>query len=210
MKNTFLAIILLIAVQIKVQSQLYTIDRFGSTSQRNKNAKENHIESDSVKSAINITSSVPPGLKFGKQNREITSTKKFYPPLKQIVPTSKFGWRKHPVTGEMKFHTGIDLKAFYEPVYCIADGIVSFSGQGEIEGNYVIIDHGQVSSVYCHLSKIFFSAGQVIKAGKVLGISGNTGRSTGPHLHFEVKWKYKKINPENLLSFIRSLGTKIN
>lgn len=200
MKNTIFVIFILLAVQFKAQSQFYTIDKFGITGYKNRNTKENHIEGDSVESTINITSSVPLGLNLSKQNSKIASPKKFYPPLKRIIPTSQFGWRKHPVTGEIKFHTGIDLKAYYEPVYCIADGVVSFAGQGDIEGNYVIIDHGQVSSVYCHLNKSLCKTGEVIKAGKVLGISGNTGRSTGPHLHFGVRWIDRRVNPGLLIS----------
>jgi len=111
----------------------------------------------------------------------------FYHPLKNIIVTSPYGWRKHPVTGKWRFHKGVDLRAYYEPVYVVADGVVKYAGWGDIEGYYVVIHHGNAESVYCHLSKLHVQTNELVKGGQVLGISGNTGRSTGPHLHFQIK-----------------------
>lgn len=205
MKNTILVLLFILTI-IESQSQLNTIDRFGRTGDgyRPQNVDVPALKKSKIKmTEKNLTDSVITN-QVVQNNRNVS--KKFYLPLKKLIPTSGFGWRKHPVTGEHKFHTGIDLKAYYEPVYCIADGIVSFAGKGDIEGNYVIIDHGQVKSIYCHLSKISFSAGQIIKAGEVLGISGNTGRSTGAHLHFGLKWENEKVNPERLLELLKISG----
>lgn len=132
----------------------------------------------------------------------LVPVKRFYPPLKNIVATSAYGWRRHPVTGERKFHRGIDLKAWYEPVYAIADGVVKKAGWGNLEGYYVVITHGGAETIYCHLSRLFCSPGDTLKGGSALGISGNTGRSTGPHLHFGMRYKRFAVNPLKLLEAV--------
>lgn len=95
-------------------------------------------------------------------------------------------------------HNGVDLKAFYEPVYAIADGIVKTAGYGQKEGYYVVLLHGEVESVYCHLSEFLCKQGQMIKGGSCIGISGNSGNSTGPHLHFGIKHLNAEQNPISL------------
>lgn len=125
----------------------------------------------------------------------------FYPPLKQIQITSHFGYRNHPVTGGIKFHSGIDLKACYEPVYAVAGGIIEKCEYNEISGNYIIINHGNVKTIYCHLSKSLLKKNDLVTGGDVIGITGNTGRSTGPHLHFAVKYLDRNVDPR-LLFFI--------
>lgn len=85
-------------------------------------------------------------------------------------------------------HNGIDLKAYYEPVFAIADGLVKEASFGDKEGNYIVILHGGLESIYCHLSTILCKKGQSIKGGECIGISGNSGGSTGPHLHFGIKY----------------------
>lgn len=122
-------------------------------------------------------------------------------PLKNLVPTSGYGRRIHPITGVYQYHTGIDYKAFYEPVYNIADGKVIKAGYNEISGNYMVIEHGLVSSVYCHLQELYYTIGDFVPGGEMIAKSGNTGRSTGPHLHFGLKYNKKDINP-GLLSTI--------
>ena len=203
MKNIIFVLLYLIHALTSF-CQFNSIDRFG---RRGDAYTSQHLKENNTGSLIiNPTRKMKADsieTKQDAQSNNITS-KKFYAPLKTIIPTSHYGWRKHPVTGDTKFHTGIDLKAYYEPVYSIADGVVSFTGYGAVEGNYVVINHGQVSSVYCHLSKLLFAAGDTIKAGEVLGISGNTGRSTGPHLHFGVRWREsdQKLNPQYFLNML--------
>ncbi len=119
-----------------------------------------------------------------------------------MTPTSDYGWRKHPVTGGYKFHSGIDLKAWYEPVYAVADGIVKKSSVGKFGGNYIVLVHGNAETIYCHLSKLLCSPGDTLKGGSVLGISGNTGRSTGPHLHFGATYNDVRIDPIELFKSV--------
>lgn len=117
-------------------------------------------------------------------------------PLKKLMITSHFGYRIHPVTGNNKFHNGIDLKAFYEPVFAVFSGSIEQAGWGEKEGYYVIVKHAEnVQTIYCHLAKTRLQKNESVQAGQVIGISGNTGQSTGPHLHFAVRFKEAYIDP---------------
>ena len=85
-------------------------------------------------------------------------------------------------------HTGWDLRAITgTPVMAMADGRVAFAGQLDIRGNYVMIDHGHgIFSGYAHFSQVHVTRGQSVKKGQIIGVSGNTGRSSGPHLHWEI------------------------
>ncbi len=121
-------------------------------------------------------------------------------PLKKLMITSHFGYRVHPVTGNNKFHNGIDLKAFYEPVFAVFSGSIEQVGWGEKEGYYVIVKHAEnVQTIYCHLAKTRLQKNESVQAGQVIGISGNTGQSTGPHLHFAVKFKERYLDPMQVL-----------
>lgn len=116
----------------------------------------------------------------------------YVPPL-----TSPFGYRWHPVTKEYKLHTGMDLGVpTGTPVYAMADGKVILSEYSSSWGNYVIIYHGNgISSLYAHFSKRLVSVGETVKAGQKIGLSGSTGWSTGPHLHFEIRKDGTPIDP---------------
>ena len=109
-------------------------------------------------------------------------------PLPYRVPvTSGYGWRVHPITGETAFHAGIDLGApMGTPVLASHRGRVEYASMAGTYGNLVEINHGAFSTRYAHLSAIAGSVGQTVKQGQIIGLVGSTGRSTGPHLHFEV------------------------
>jgi murein DD-endopeptidase MepM/ murein hydrolase activator NlpD len=116
--------------------------------------------------------------------------------------TAGFGERIDPFSGEDSFHPGIDIAApFGSPVRASADGIVLQAGPGEPGfGNIVAIDHGSgIETLYCHLSKIDVVEGQLVKQGQVVGAVGVTGRTTGPHLHYEVLVHDTPVNPEKFL-----------
>lgn len=109
-------------------------------------------------------------------------------PLKSMYVTSPFGPRKkHPVTGLPAFHSGVDLRAHYEPAKAIAKGKVREARTMGGLGNTVVIDHDTYLTVYGHLSQYKVKVGDVVQAGQTVAITGNTGRTTGPHLHFEVR-----------------------
>jgi murein DD-endopeptidase MepM/ murein hydrolase activator NlpD len=111
--------------------------------------------------------------------------------------SSKFGWRQDPITGEARFHQGVDIAVAYgHDVKAAADGVVSFAGVQNGYGNTVVIDHeGGRQTRYAHLSREMVRAGDVVSEGQVLGKSGNSGRTTGPHLHFEMLVNGRPVDP---------------
>lgn len=123
-------------------------------------------------------------------------------PLSKFQITSHFGIRIHPITGFRHFHSGIDLSARYEPLYAILPGVVNATGEDKIIGKYVKIDHGSVLSIYGHLSSVLVNKGDSLHSGQIIAISGNSGRSSGPHLHLSIKISGKFFNP---LAVIKAL-----
>ena len=128
---------------------------------------------------------------------------KIHMPLKNgISVTSSYGNRTHPIFGGRKLHNGADLKANYEKVYSVLDGIVTASGwDAKGGGNYIKVKHSNsfVTS-YLHLSEIYYKVGEFVKAGFIIAKSGNSGNSTGPHLHFSVIENGNYINPIRFLN----------
>ena len=124
------------------------------------------------------------------------------PVKNKISITSPFGSRLHPIFGTTKFHNGIDLKANYENVYSVMDGIVSDVGwDSKGGGNFIKIKHfNRFETSYLHLSEIYYQVGELVNAGFIIAKSGNTGNSTGPHLHFSVKEFGQSINPVHFLN----------
>lgn len=124
---------------------------------------------------------------------------RFFLPLKKIHITSFYGDRYHPISKVFKKHNGVDLRASYEDVLSILDGLVIDSGENEKSGKYVVIKHDNYISKYLHLSKINVTKGEEVYAGNKIGISGNTGASTAPHLHFEILKDGVHIDPIKFL-----------
>ncbi|TJZ60444.1 M23 family peptidase [Sphingobacterium olei] len=118
--------------------------------------------------------------------------------------TSKFGYRRNPFTNRgREMHSGIDLKGRTgDPVKVTANGKVIFAGYEGAYGNVVKVDHPNgFQTRYAHLSKTKVKKGQNIEVGTVVGLLGNTGRSTGSHLHYEILQNNKKLNPEKYFNF---------
>jgi murein DD-endopeptidase MepM/ murein hydrolase activator NlpD len=115
--------------------------------------------------------------------------------------TSSFGFRANPFTGLTQMHEGLDISnRIGTPVIAPADGIVSDAGKDYSHGNVVVISHGfGIISRYNHLSKILVSAGQRVKRGDKIAEVGTTGKSTGPHLHYEVRVNGIPVNPERYI-----------
>ncbi len=117
--------------------------------------------------------------------------------------TSTFGHRENPFTGEnVETHKGVDIRApMGAPVRAMAKGEVEFAGLRGGFGNCIMLKHGNgFETLYGHLSKILVSVGQKIDIGQQIGNVGSTGRSTGPHLHYEVHKNGEKIDPKNFLT----------
>lgn len=126
-------------------------------------------------------------------------------PLKHIKVNSSFGSRKDPFTGEKTFHSGLDLQADYEEVYSMFNGQVKKIGSDNRSGRYVTLQHGEYTVSFCHLSKVTCKEGEQLIAGDQVGISGNSGRSTGPHLHITCKYKGDTKDPSILLTYIKDV-----
>ena len=112
--------------------------------------------------------------------------------------TSDFGYRSHPFMGVSVFHEGLDIaNELWTPIFATADGIISFVGIRIHYGTSILIDHrgSGYTTVYAHLEKASVEEGQVVKRGELIGYMGNTGRSTGSHLHYEVRKFNKYDNP---------------
>lgn len=118
-------------------------------------------------------------------------------PLQSEVMTSSFGMREHPVLGGRRAHTGVDLAApVGTPIYATADGLVSKAAWFGGYGLFVSLEHGgELQTRYGHMSRLNVAEGQAVRKGDVIGYVGSTGRSTGPHLHYEVRVDGAAVNP---------------
>jgi len=129
-----------------------------------------------------------------------------------VIPTtgwisSRFGKRKSPFTGLMELHKGLDIAGRVgTPVKATADGVVTFSRKKGLLGEVIVIDHGHgLSTRYGHCHKLLKKPGERVSRGDVIATMGNTGRSTGPHLHYEVRLNGVQVNPEKYIFNISSL-----
>jgi murein DD-endopeptidase MepM/ murein hydrolase activator NlpD len=133
--------------------------------------------------------------------------------IPQVTPahvayvSSSYGYRADPFTGGAAFHAGLDFPGPRgSPIYAAARGTVSFVGQRQGYGNCIEISHGSgLLTRYAHLSGFRARVGQEVAAGTVIGAMGNSGRSTGPHLHFEVRINDRPVNPRPFLEAARNV-----
>jgi murein DD-endopeptidase MepM/ murein hydrolase activator NlpD len=114
---------------------------------------------------------------------------------------SEFGRRVSPWTGESEFHGGLDIGAKTgSPVHAPAAGVVVTAGDLGDHGLGIVIEHGEeIRTQYAHLLRVSVRKGQTVARGALLGYTGNTGRTTGPHLHYEVLVKGRPVNPRTFL-----------
>jgi len=122
-----------------------------------------------------------------------------------IKITSRYGYRYHPLARRRKFHAGVDLAARYgQPVRSTANGIVVYAGWKRGYGRTIIIRHQLgFTTLYAHLSKIRVRIGSYVGKGQVIGYAGSSGYSTGPHLHYEVRYLQRPINPVYFIKWNR-------
>jgi murein DD-endopeptidase MepM/ murein hydrolase activator NlpD len=153
------------------------------------------------------TNYASPGSDINVEDLDIPSGK-FLRPLESKYPmTSKFGYRIHPIYKTKKHHNGIDIGAPRgTPIHAAAPGKVAFAGTMNGYGNIIIISHHDAGyegfeTYYAHLNSIHVKKGQSVEVGQAIGAVGSTGASTGPHLHFEVRYQHK---PQDPLKFIVS------
>ena len=133
------------------------------------------------------------------QNDLLSSTPSIWPAQGWV--SSSFGYRNSPFTGRREMHRGIDISApTGTPVYAPADGKVSFSGNDGAYGVTLVVNHGRgISTRYAHLQRFVAEKDQEVTRGQLIGYVGNTGRSTGPHLHYEVRVNNVPVNPKKYI-----------
>ena len=124
-------------------------------------------------------------------------------PLDTLIVTSPYGYRIDPFTRKRRMHSGMDFRASSDNVYAMMPGKVLKVGYDKVSGNYVTLQHGNITVSYCHLSQVIKKKNDIVAVGEVVGITGNTGRSTGEHLHLTCKIKGRVIDPSLILGFIQ-------
>ncbi len=149
------------------------------------------------------------GTQIGKlaQMRKLVHSLPVGAPLQNYNLMSPFGVRRDPLTGQLAMHPGVDLAgSYHEPVMATGPGVVKTAGWAGEYGNMVEIDHGYgLVTRYAHLSRVQVKAGQKVAFHQVVGIMGTTGRSTGPHVHYEVLSDGKTLNPAKFLEAARDV-----
>src|SRR5262249_20792553 len=130
------------------------------------------------------------------------------PPVSGGYVSSLFGMRIDPFTGDLSMHSGMDFAGTEgEGVDAVAAGVVTWAGERSGYGNMVEIDHGNgYATRYGHNESILVHVGQVVKKGEEIALMGSTGRSTGPHVHFEVLYNGVAVNPDR---FVKASGAQV-
>ncbi|MCB5252149.1 MAG: M23 family metallopeptidase [Candidatus Cloacimonadaceae bacterium] len=131
-----------------------------------------------------------------------------YPTFGRI--SDGWGSRIHPITKNLEFHHGIDISnQTGTPIYATASGVVEKTRYTRGYGKHVVIDHGNgYKSLYAHLYNIKIKKGESVSKGQIIGLMGDTGYSTGPHLHYEVQYNQHKLNPANFLNRIEEYASR--
>ncbi|HSE05686.1 MAG TPA: M23 family metallopeptidase [Methylomirabilota bacterium] len=138
--------------------------------------------------------------RFTERTRSMLAAMPFRWPVRGPL-NSRFGQRPSPWTSELEFHRGLDISAGRgTPVHAPAEGLVFFAGHGGEYGNIVILDHGHdLRSLYGHLQEARVKHGERVKRGQLIALTGNTGRTSGPHLHYEIHVRGQAVDPRQFL-----------
>ena len=122
-------------------------------------------------------------------------------PVNVPYRSSSYGWRQDPFRGVRAFHSGLDFSAAHgEPIIATAGGIVVEATQGINYGKFITLKHGDgLETRYAHASKLFVKKGDLVNKKDIIALVGNTGRSTGPHLHYEIRLNGRPLDPTNYI-----------
>jgi murein DD-endopeptidase MepM/ murein hydrolase activator NlpD len=198
-------------LSLPLHAQFNTIGTIGNKRINTTNPPKSHQAlTDSIVVADSISESKSTNIEGGGQtidssmsNHDLMSLVAL--PLKKIHVSSGFGMRMHPIYHKRILHNGIDLSARYENVYSMFPGTVIRVGQDNRSGKFVTVRTGDYTISYCHLSQPFVQENDYVNAGMSIAISGNTGASTGPHLHITAKKDDHAFNAAILLEYIMRL-----
>lgn len=181
--------------EAQLKAQLQLIERLNTDKQALEAAQEQLLV-DSKSIGILIQRQVAAANKARFPNTGVFGTGQLLYPNDGAI-TSGFGWRRHPILGYSRFHSGIDFGASYGSTIRAADsGTVIFAGWYGGYGYTVVINHGgNIATLYGHTSKLYVKEGQTVQQGDAIAAVGSTGLSTGPHLHFEVRKEGEPVDP---------------
>lgn len=195
--------------KLQTQNKLYSMQ----INSKVKDIEELSSQLDQLHSIIGIEKDDTKEEITEKTLKAIDSEKKNYTlrvipsgePLEGIKISSSFGYRINPVTHKKQFHRGIDISSPRKtPIRATADGIVEFVQSRNI-GDYgrviKIIHNYGFKTIYAHMFKTYLKAGDIVKKGQIIGLVGSSGRSTAPHLHYEVKYANNVLNPKNFMNW---------
>lgn len=190
-------------LNLPLHAQFNTIGTISNKRINTTNPPKSHEAlTDSIVVADSISESEATNIEGNVQTIDLLSLVAL--PLKNIHISSGFGMRMHPIYHKRILHNGIDLSARYENVYSMFPGTVVKVGQDNRSGKFVTVRTGDYTISYCHLSQPFVKENDFVTAGRNIALSGNTGASTGPHLHLTTKKDGKAFDPTILLEFIMS------
>ena len=208
--NVFILVMFLLMIGItgflfkEYQSfQLYKSKNKEIVALGKKYEEEQKMKAAELKNLKNLSLANIQNVPEDKKNLMLNIIPSGSPLLREMFVTSPFGERVHPITHERKFHHGIDLRVDVgDSVVSTAIGKISFAGVKGGYGNVVIVDHMYgFQTTYAHLNKIFVKEGEIVGKGKVIAEGGNSGNSTGPHLHYEVRYNGTPIQPKNFIDW---------
>ena len=208
--NVFILVMFLLMIGItgflfkEYQSfQLYKSKNKEIVALGKKYEEEQKMKAAELKNLKNLSLANIQNVPEDKKNLMLNIIPSGSPLLREMFVTSPFGERVHPITHGRKFHHGIDLRVDVgDSVVSTAIGKISFAGVKGGYGNVVIVDHMYgFQTTYAHLNKIFVKEGEIVGKGKVIAEGGNSGNSTGPHLHYEVRYNGTPIQPKNFIDW---------
>ena len=172
-----------------------------------KKKQEEANKNNQNSSSNNNSSSENSGNSSNSNNSESSnnssSSEGWIKPCSYKLLSSPYGWRTHPVYGDQRFHSGVDLAGSQgTPIYAARSGTVTAATYNSSSGYYVTINHGDgYSSSYLHMTGYIVKVGQKVSRGQTIGYMGSTGVSTGPHLHFSIYYNGSTVNPANYIRF---------
>ena len=176
---------------------LITKTFFGDLFGEIKTFYDKNLNEDTSPSLVLESDAEPTGVGGPLEVSAVNISGGFQNPLPSGTLTSGYGYRIDPFTNKTSFHSGLDIAASKgTPIKSALSGVVELSQKsGGDYGNYIIVNHGAFKTLYAHCEKLTVSEGDFVSAGDIIATVGSTGRSTGPHLHFELRIGNGKIDP---------------